>query len=141
MILDVRDDGKAAARPCARAHSSRPAAGQLAGGWLAAFPFFLVYGMNVVAWEDLVKLISGIKKADTEPDTTEADSARERSTSAHREGLGDGRQGPSLSGRPASRAPPRASHTCAPPVHCSGERPGGLHAGRGPHQPARAPPV
>ena len=49
-------------------------AGQLASGWLAAFPFFLVYGMNVVAWEDLVKLISGIKKADTEPDTTEADS-------------------------------------------------------------------
>ena len=43
-------------------------AGQLASGWLAAFPFFLVYGMNVVAWEDLVKLISGIKKADTEPD-------------------------------------------------------------------------
>ena len=34
--------------------------------------------MNVVAWEDLVKLISGIKKADTEPDTTEAHSASSR---------------------------------------------------------------
>ena len=86
---------------CGLAPNRRLPAGQLAGGWLAAFPFFLVYGMNVVAWEDLVKLISGIKKADTEPDTRRP--TRKGST-AHREGLGDGRQGPSRTAAPRRRS-------------------------------------